>query len=107
MDNWMQCIDKAFEKSNLKRSDLGFLCGLHFKRSMFDYILNELGLSQEQSIYLEQHGHIGQIDQILTLHMALEQNKIADGTIVSMISAGIGYAWNANVIHWGAINNAN
>ncbi|MDF1550134.1 MAG: 3-oxoacyl-ACP synthase [Bacteroidales bacterium] len=101
MNNWMFCIDEAFRKSGLKRDELGFLCGLHFKRSMFDYILKELGLSHDQTIYLDHFGHIGQIDQILTLHLALEQNKIQDGTIIAMIAAGIGYAWGANVIQWG------
>jgi len=104
MDNWMHCINEAFKKSSLKKKDLGFLCGLHFKRSMYHYILEELGLSAEQSIYLEHYGHMGQIDQILSLHLGLEQNKIQDGTVIAMISAGIGYAWNANVIQWGEVS---
>lgn len=101
MDNWMKCIEQAFSKSGHNKSELGFLCGLHFKRSMFEYILTELGLTKEQSIYLENYGHMGQIDQILTLHLAQQQNLIKNGTIISMIAAGIGYAWNANVIQWG------
>jgi 3-oxoacyl-[acyl-carrier-protein] synthase-3 len=103
MNNWMFCINQAFKKSDLEVSNLGFLCVLHFKRSMYHYLLGELGLTLDQSIYLENYGHMGQIDQILALHLALQQGKIKEGTIISMISAGIGYAWNANVIRWGAI----
>jgi 3-oxoacyl-[acyl-carrier-protein] synthase-3 len=55
----------------------------------------------EQTVYLEDYGHLGQIDQILSLHLGLQQKKISKGTIVSMIAAGIGYAWGANVIRWG------
>jgi 3-oxoacyl-[acyl-carrier-protein] synthase-3 len=33
--------------------------------------------------------------------MAIEQNKIKNGTIIAMVAAGIGYAWAANVIKWG------
>lgn len=101
MPNWFQCIDRAFEKSGVDKSELGFLCCLHFKRSMFEYMLNELHLSSDQSIYLENYGHMGQIDQILILHLAQKEGKLKPGMIVSMIAAGIGYAWGANVIKWG------
>lgn len=43
---------------------------LHFKRSMYQPIVTELGLTMEQTIYLVEYGHIGQIDQILSLHLA-------------------------------------
>lgn len=101
MPNWFQCIDKAFEKSGVDKSELGFLCCLHFKRSMFQYMLNELNLTSDQSIYLENYGHMGQIDQILILHLAQQEGILKPGMIVSMIAAGIGYAWGANVIKWG------
>ncbi len=102
MKNWMNCIDRAFEKSGIEKSRLGYLACLHFKRSMFTAMVSELGLTIEQTTYLEDYGHIGQIDQILSLHLGLQSGKIKDGTIVSMIAAGIGYAWGANVIQWGS-----
>lgn len=103
MKNWMTCIDKAFEKSGVKKSDLDFLAALHFKRSMYFSLVEELGLKPEQTIYLENYGHLGQIDQILSLHLAQQTGKIAEGSIISMIAAGIGYAWGANVIRWGKV----
>lgn len=104
LKNWFYCIDKAFEKSKMEKSRLGYLGILHFKRSMHFEMLKQLGLKEENSIYLENYGHLGQIDQILSLHLALQQGKVKDGTLVSMISAGIGYAWAANVISWGALD---
>lgn len=101
MKNWMHCIDKAFEKSNLNKNQLDYLAVLHFKASMHKYMLDLLGLTEDQSIYLSDYGHIGQVDQILSLHLALEQGKINNGSIISMVAAGIGYAWAANVIRWG------
>ncbi len=103
MDNWMKCIDRAFEKSNIDKKDLGYLAVLHFKKSMHDFMVAELGLTPDQSIYLSEYGHMGQIDQILSLELALDNKKVADGTVISMIAAGIGYAWAANVIKWGPI----
>jgi 3-oxoacyl-[acyl-carrier-protein] synthase-3 len=101
MKNWFYCIDRAFESSGLSKSELGYLDVLHFKRSQHINMLNNLGLTEDQSIYLENYGHMGQIDQILSLQLALEQGKVKDGTVVCMLSAGIGYAWAANVIKWG------
>ncbi len=101
MSNWFTCIHKAFEKSGVPINELGFLCALHFKRSMYEYMLTELKLNPDQGIYLEHFGHMGQIDQILSLHLAQQQGVLKQGTIVSMIAAGIGYAWGANVIKWG------
>lgn len=103
MSNWFKCIDRAFEKSGIDRNELDYLAVLHFKRSMHRVMLEALNLEEEQSVYLEDYGHIGQIDQILSLQLGLEQGKIVDGSVVSMIAAGIGYAWAANVIKWGPV----
>jgi len=101
MPNWFECIDKALEKSEMEREDIDFLAILHIKRSGHQFMLNELGLTEEQTIYLEDYGHIGQVDQILSLHKALEEKKVKDGSVVCMIAAGIGYVWAANIIKWG------
>lgn len=101
ISNWVKCIEEALKKSSLKMEDLGYLAVLHFKYSMHKYFLGLLGLSEDKSVYLRNYGHLGQIDQILSLQLGIEQGKIKDGTIVSMVAAGIGYAWAANVIKWG------
>lgn len=101
MPNWMHCIDEALRKSGMTREDLGYLDILHIKRSGHMGMLKDLGMTEDQSIYLENYGHIGQIDQILSLKLALEEGKVKDGTVVAMIAAGIGYTWAANIIKWG------
>ncbi|MFW5986434.1 MAG: 3-oxoacyl-ACP synthase [Halanaerobiales bacterium] len=103
MDNWIHCINRAFEKSRIPREELGYLAVLHFKRSMHNYLLEILGINEQQTTYLEHYGHLGQLDQILSLRLGLDQGKIKDGTVISMISAGIGYAWAANVVKWGPV----
>ncbi len=101
MANWYQCIDRSLEKSNLTRKDITYLAILHMKRSGHNQILEELGLSHDNTIYLEDYGHIGQIDQILSLKLGIEQEKIKTGDVVCMVAAGIGYTWAANIIQWG------
>ncbi|MBE0700240.1 MAG: 3-oxoacyl-ACP synthase, partial [Acholeplasmataceae bacterium] len=101
MPNWYQCIDESLRKSRLERKDITHLDILHIKRSGHEAMLKELNLHPSQSIYLENYGHIGQIDQILSLHLALQTGQVKDGSIVCMLAAGIGYVWAANIIKWG------
>lgn len=103
MNNWLHCIDQALAESGMTRADLDYLAVLHFKYSMHKTMLDLLGLNEEQSIYLSDYGHIGQIDQILSLQLALEAGKVREGTVIAMIAAGIGYAWAANVVKWGPV----
>jgi len=101
MPNWFKCIDESLRKSNRKREDIDYLSILHIKRSGHLGMLKELGLDESQTIYLEDYGHIGQVDQILSLHKGLEERKIKDGSLIMMIAAGIGYVWGASSIEWG------
>jgi 3-oxoacyl-[acyl-carrier-protein] synthase III len=101
MDNWFHCIDQALNKSNLQREDIDFLNILHIKRSGHEAMLQALNLKEEQTIYLDHYGHIGQIDQILSLHLAIQNNRLKRGDHICMIAAGIGYVWSAGIIEWG------
>lgn len=102
LSNWLLCIDKALAKCGCTRNDVDYLATLLVKRSAHEYLLKELGLSGEQTRYLAEFGHHGQNDQILSLELAIEEDRIKDGDLVLMISAGIGYAWDAVVMRWGS-----
>ena len=101
MASFLQVIDDALRDSGHSRADIDFLNILHMKRSAHDYVLRELGLSQEQSLYLQDYGHIGQQDQPLVITRALEEGLLRDGDLMVMVAAGIGYAWAASVVRWG------
>jgi len=101
MTNWYRCIDESLRKGGKARGDIGYLAVLHFKKSAHLALLKELGLREDQSIYLENYGHLGQIDQILSIHLALQSGQIKAGTNVVTLAAGIGYVWAANLIEWG------
>ncbi len=103
MVNFIKVIRESVKKSGYKEEDISYIAMLHMKKSAHDYVLKELGLSQKQSIYLEDYGHIGQIDQILSLELALKEGKVKDGDLVVFVSAGIGYAWGAAAIKWGKV----
>ncbi len=103
MNNFVKVIDQSVKKSGYSREDIDYLAILHMKRSAHRFVMEELGLSLDKSIYLEDYGHIGQVDQILSSQLALEQGKIKDGDLVTWVSAGIGYAWDACTIKWGKV----
>ena len=101
MPNWLSCIDRALEKSGATRADIDFLNVLHFKRSMHAGLLETLGLREEQTVYLEDYGHAGQVDFMISLHEGLRRGRLKDGALMVAIAAGIGYVWGATVVRWG------
>lgn len=101
--NFLKVIRSSLEKSGYTQADLNYVAMLHFKHSAHVFMLEQLGLTEEHSIYLKDYGHIGQFDQILSLMLGLEAGKIKDGDIISTVAAGIGYAWAANTIKWGTV----
>ena len=101
LSNWLLCIDRALEKEGFSRSDVDYLDTLLVKRSAHDYLVGELGLDPAKTRYLEEFGHHGQNDQLLSLELAVEENRLAEGDLVLMISAGIGYAWDTLLMRWG------
>ncbi|WP_107924334.1 3-oxoacyl-ACP synthase [Lysinibacillus parviboronicapiens] len=101
LSNFLKVIRSSVAKSELNEENINYLAMLHMKKSAHDYILCALGLQEEQSIYLQNYGHIGQIDQILSLQLAVEEGRVQEGDIVTLVSAGIGYVWGAMTIRWG------
>ena len=103
LSNFIKVIRSSLARSGFSEQDLRYIAMLHMKKSAHDYVLETLGLTENQSIYLENYGHIGQLDQILSLELALAQNKIKQRDVISLVSAGIGYAWGAITIKWGKV----
>lgn len=107
MENFLKVIRESLEKSGYEEQDIDYVAMLHMKKSAHQYVLKELGLTEKHSIYLENYGHIGQIDQILSLELAEQQGKLKDGDLVVLVSAGIGYAWGSSIVRWGAVREGN
>ena len=61
---------------------------------------DRLGIPLERSIYLQNYGHIGQVDPLLSLKLARDQKRFKDGDVVVMMTAGIGYVWNAMCLRY-------
>lgn len=114
MDNWMTCVDEALRKSGpgpdgapLSRTDLGFLDLVLVKPSAHKDMLDRLGLTWDQTVYLNTFGHIGEQDSIIALIEGERQGKLKDGDLVAVVGAGIGYVWGAAIVRWGEAPPAN
>ena len=58
-------------------AELGFVCPLHTKRSMFDALLAELGMREDQAVYLDDTGHMSGVDPLLGLDRAVRDGRAA------------------------------
>lgn len=103
LPNFIKVIRDVCTMAGKETKDIGYLAMLHFKRSAHIDLLNRLEVPLDRSIYLEQYGHMGQMDQIVSIHLALEQGLIKDGDLVVGASAGVGWAWGASAFIWGPV----
>ncbi len=104
--NFVTVVERALEKSGKTLSDLNFLAPVHFKRSMHKQILDAFGLSEKNSYYLEDYGHVQAADQIIALWEASQRGLLKDGDIVALMAAGTGYTWGATILRWGRLRAA-
>ncbi len=101
MPNFYAVIRESMRKSGFGEQDIDYLAILHFKRSAHLAALQELGLREDQSTYLEDYGHLGQNDQLLSIKLGLETGKIREGSRIVMVGAGLGFVWASTVVQWG------
>lgn len=101
LDNFVKVIREAVETSGASLQDVRFLGITHMKRSFYLQILEAVGLTADQSVYLEDYGHIQSVDQVLTIELGLAQGKIHPGDLIVLAGAGTGYTWSAIAVRWG------
>jgi len=101
LPNFKRVITEAVEKSGYTLADVNFLGITHMKRSFFNTILKELGLTTEQAVYLDHYGHVQSVDQVLAIQVGLQQGKIKPGDLLVLAGAGTGYTWSAVAVRWG------
>ena len=103
LPNFYAVIREALQRSRLSNASIDYLAILHFKKSAHEAVLKELGLGPSNTTYLEDYGHLGQNDQVLSLELGLAAGKVHDGATVVFVGAGLGFVWAATVITWGPV----
>ena len=103
LPNFVAAARGAAERSGLTLEQVAFVCPLHTKRSMFLALLSELGMREDQAVYLDDTGHMSGVDPLLGLDRAVRDGRVRDGDAVLLLSAGTGYTWAASIVRWGPI----
>ncbi|WP_243091360.1 3-oxoacyl-ACP synthase [Thermus neutrinimicus] len=96
--NFVETIQEALAEAGYTEADLDYLALLHMKRSAHRAVLESLGLREEQSLYLERFGHLGQLDPILSLKLAWDKGLLRERSLVALAAAGVGYFYGAAVL---------
>ncbi len=102
LPNFVRVIREAVEQSGAAMHDVRFLGITHMKKSFYLEILSAIGLTAEQSVYLDHYGHVQSVDQVLAIELGVAQGKIHDGDLIVLAGAGTGYTWSAVAVRWGA-----
>lgn len=100
LDRFVEVVRRAVEHSGFSVTDVDFLAPLHTKRSLFEALLDALGLEERQSFYLRDFGHMSAIDPLVVLSEADRRGQLRPGDLVVALSAGTGYSWAATAIRW-------
>ena len=81
--------------------EIGYLALRHLHPRVRDRVLKELDLMPEQAATLEEVGHHGTNDPLISLDLGLRAGRISNGSRVVLASAGIGFSYAAASIRWG------
>jgi 3-oxoacyl-[acyl-carrier-protein] synthase-3 len=101
--NFVRVAEEALRRSGATLADVGYLSGIHMKRSMHDALVDALGLAPERAAYLDDTGHVSGADPLLGLDRAARARLLEDGELVLLLAAGTGYTWAASVVRWGPV----
>jgi 3-oxoacyl-[acyl-carrier-protein] synthase-3 len=78
-----------------------YLALRHLSAGDYQKVIRELQIRPEDALPLNQVGHHGPNDVIISLDLGLKSGAIRDGSSVVMVAAGIGFTYAAARIQWG------
>ncbi len=101
LPNFTNAVNIALRKSGFQQEDLDFISITHINPKSHAAILNALGMTEKQSIYLENDGHCGHVDQTLALDYGIKSGAVKEGSLCALLGAGTGYAFACTIVRWG------
>lgn len=104
----VQYLDEVFvrrlaqEASRCLNGDKAdYLALRHMNPARRQKVLNALGIEPNKSASLVYMGHHGGNDAVISLDKGLSDGLIKPGSLVVMVTAGIGYTYAAATVKWG------
>ena len=67
---------------------------------MFKTLCENVGIREEQAIYLTHHGHMSALDPCYRSAPCRKKGCTKKGDIAVLVSAGTGYTWAATAVRW-------
>ncbi len=100
LTNLVKAEEIALKKHGLTLKDLDFVCVLHMNAKSHKMLFELLDMPLEKGTYLNDFGHVGQLDPLIALNLAEEKGMVKVGDLIGVIAMGFGYIWNGGVIRW-------
>jgi 3-oxoacyl-[acyl-carrier-protein] synthase III len=97
----VEIVRKTMALSGLSNQPPDYLALRHLRPRERTQVLAALGVPEERSDALNDVGHHGPNDVIISLDRALQKGIVESGSRVVLAAAGIGFTYAAALIHWG------
>ena len=101
LPGFLNAAKNSLRSSNIKLSELDYIAMVHVKKASHKYMLEKLGADLSKSNYLDEYGHIGHVDPILSLKLGIDKGQIKEGSKVLLLTGALGYSFAATAIKWG------
>ena len=99
-ESWPVRLEQTLRAAQLNH-DLDYLALRHLPPVQREQILDSLGLTVAQSASMEETGHHGANDVLISLDLGIKSGNIREGMIIGMLSGGTGFTYAAATIKWG------
>jgi 3-oxoacyl-[acyl-carrier-protein] synthase-3 len=103
LKNFYTVIDNSLKKSGYTKEEANYIAPIFMKKSMLDEILNEYGLTEENSFILQDYGHCQSADAFISIVEGIENGRLKEGDVTVLLGAGTGYTWAATTVLWGEV----
>jgi 3-oxoacyl-[acyl-carrier-protein] synthase-3 len=91
-DGWPRLVRMVAENGGFAVSDIDFVIFTQVRKPTIELVMQNLGLPMEKThTVMERWGYTGSACIPMALHDALEQKKIAPGSLVVLVGSGVGY----------------
>ena len=91
-DGWPRIVRKVAENGGFAVEDIDFVIFTQVRKPTIELVMENLGLPMSKThTVMERWGYTGSACIPMALHDALEQKKIAPGSLVVLVGSGVGY----------------
>lgn len=103
LQNFAGVIAQAADKSGFGRDHIDFVAPIFMKSSILGYLMEQFGLSEDNTFVLDEYGHCQSADCFISLVEGEKCGRLKAGDRAVLVAAGTGYTWAATGIQWGPV----